>query len=202
MPPAGSLDDCLTLPLLGPSLAKSTQGLPACLNVCLLACCLLLAGCGLQLRGQGAASLALDTVYLDAPAEHSAMLEAFQRALAVAGIDTPRGTAAEAEDRQASVAILEVRSNRHPVATTANLEAAAYQLSLEANIAMTVAGEAEPLSATLLAERVYTLDRASLTGSHEEETTIWQEMRADLARRMIRRLDAAVTRQSSARQSK
>ena len=147
----------------------------------------LLAGCGYRLLGLADASLELGQlqgpVRVEAGAGFWEMGRALREALAARGVEV-------AGDAALAVAIRDERSQRSPVSTTASIDAAEYELRLEVDIAISVAGEEGWREATLASERVYSVDAANLAGSQEEEALLREEIREELARMMLGRLQA------------
>lgn len=88
-----------------------------------------------------------------------------------------------------SVEFLDERSTRRTVATTNVIDAAEYELKLELDVVILKGETALVPKTTLVAERVYALDRANLSGSAEEETLLMVEMRVQLSRDLLRRVE-------------
>ena len=88
-----------------------------------------------------------------------------------------------------SVAFLDERSSRRTIATTNVIDAAEYELRLELDVSILKGETVLVESTTLVAERVYELDRVNLSGSVEEQTLLMNEMRVQLARQLLRQVD-------------
>ena len=154
----------------------------------------LLAGCGYRLLGLAEASLELGQVQgpvrVEARAGFWEMGRALREALAAQGVELVE----VAGDAAFVVAIRDERSQRSPVSTTASIDAAEYELRLEVDIAISAPGEEGWRAATLVSERVYSVDAANLAGSQEEEALLREEIREELARMALRRLQAVASK--------
>lgn len=147
---------------------------------------LLLGACGFQLRGSGPAALSLPPVAVAAPAGLAETRDAFVRSLRERDIVV----AADASASEVLVEILDERNYRRPVSTTRTLDAAEYELRLEVDIAVSSSGKVLTPLATLASERIYSVDPVNLSGSYEERRMLQAEMRRELARMMLRRVQA------------
>jgi outer membrane lipopolysaccharide assembly protein LptE/RlpB len=142
----------------------------------------LLAGCGYQLRTtsvHGFSSLGL-TQASEAPVMAGALRDELRRLGVSITMDSPDGY---------SVEFLDERSTRRTVATTNVIDAAEYELKLELDVVILKGETALVPTTTLVAERVYALDRTNLSGSAEEETLLMVEMRVQLSRDLLRRVE-------------
>ena len=144
--------------------------------------------CGFQLRG--ASDSSLRAIHLAPSGEFAPTRRAFQSAFTSRGINT-----GAADPGVASVTITDERSVRRSVATTALMNAAEYELRMEVDVVIAINGQVT--EATLVTERVFSLDALNLSGSYEEQTMALGEMRDELARRLIRRVEALVANPSS-----
>ena len=143
----------------------------------------LLSSCGFQLRGLDVSLL--ESVSVSSPPEIAATRRALQKELAVHDVAiVPRAPGV------VHLAINDERSIRRPVSTTASIDAAQYELRLEADISASKDDAVLIPTATLVSERIYSVDSLNLSGSHEEQTILLSEMRTELAQHMIRRLEA------------
>ena len=143
---------------------------------------LLAGGCGYQLRGSGLGDLRAISFppEIGAPVTFRAirnLLEASEVSIVAAGEDV------------VAVHLLDERSTRRSVATTDVIDAAEYELRLELDVSITRNREVLLARATLIAERVYAVDSANLSGSYEEQTLLLEEMRMELARKLARRIE-------------
>ncbi len=143
---------------------------------------LLVSGCGYQLRGSDLGDLLSIsfTGTREAPVTFRAIRDSLEESKVT--IVSP------AVDVMA-VHILDERSMRRSVATTNVIDAAEYELRLELDVSITRNEETLLERSTLIAERVYAIDSANLSGSYEEQTLLMDEMRAELARKLTRRIE-------------
>lgn len=146
----------------------------------------LLSGCGFHLRGADISQL--ESVQITASRGHQAIRTAFLSLLSDHGV-----TSSPSADLM--VRIDSERSYRRPIATTANIDTAEYELRLEVDIV--IKSPEKEVEATLVSERVYAVNRGNLSGSYEEQSVLLSEMRAELARLMIRRVEAVAIRKPS-----
>ncbi len=152
---------------------------------------LLLSGCGFQLRGAGMEALSelSFTGTNRAPVTFREIREALQ-VRDVQIVSSAPGILA--------VHILDEQSQRRSVATTNVIDAAEYELSLSLSFSISKNGDALVDDAMLIAERVYAVDSANLSGSFEEQTLLMTEMRRELAQKLVRRIDLVSGNHSSA----
>jgi LPS-assembly lipoprotein len=162
------------------SILLSPDRLPIYLTILL---CLVLTGCGFQLKGTDVSSIGTIAIKgsSSAPATVSALREALEnRGIEIGGTNSSGYV----------LDILDERSSRRTVATTAVIDAANYELSIELDISVSRNGELLIGEAVLIAERVYAVDSVNLSGSFEEQAILIAEMRTELAQKVIRRLEA------------
>lgn len=145
----------------------------------LVLCWLLLAGCGWQLRGvgsyQGPATLQL------IPADRFAPLTlALRDAMHRSGV-TLRDEAA------ISLYLGEEELQRRVVAVTSIGSPVQYELSLATEFRYQMTGDsALSTPHTLSVERVFDFDPSNTVAKSEEENTLLEEMRLELAQRILR----------------
>ena len=165
-------------------MAKNTFGY---LVICSL---ILLSGCGFQLRGS-------DISQIDALSLGGAMSAESRRVLRASferhGVDLVPATA-----DVVSIRILDERSGRRPISTSARVDAAQYELRLEFDVAIAAGGEVVLPELTVAAERVYSVDSQNLSGSYEEQQILMRDIREELAMMIIRRIEAWVESRNAA----
>ena len=142
---------------------------------------LLVSGCGYQLRGSDLGDLRAISFSgtTEAPVTFRAirnMVEESDVSIVATGEDV------------VTVHLLDERSMRRSVATTDVIDAAEYELRLELDVSITRNREVLLEKSTLIAERVYAIDSANLSGSYEKQTLMMAEMRVELARKLARRI--------------
>ena len=142
-----------------------------------------LAGCGFQLRGTDLAELGsvqLSGVSGDA---RRALVDAF----AGQGI-----TVESAASEGIRVRVEDQRSIRRPVATSASIDAAQYELRIELDYHISKGSTVIAPLTTIAAERIYAVDSLNLSGSYEEQQLLLAEMQTDLAGQIIQRIESWV----------
>jgi LPS-assembly lipoprotein len=148
---------------------------------------LAIAGCGFQLRGIDIS--ALESINLVTPGATGETRRVFSRALSDAGVEL-----VPASPDIVTVIVFDERSVRRPVSTSAVMDVAEYELRIEVDISVNRGEKALLPEAFLVAERVYAIDSRNLSGSYEEQTMLLEEIRRDLARQMIRIVEASALR--------
>jgi len=143
---------------------------------------LVVSGCGYQLRGSSLGDLL--SISFSGTREAPVTFRAIRDTLAESNVTI----VAPANDVVA-VHLLGERSLRRSVATTDVIDAAEYELRLELDVSITRNEEVLLEQATLIAERVYAVDSANLSGSFEEQTLLMDEMRSELARKLARQIE-------------
>ena len=143
---------------------------------------LILSGCGYQLRGSSLGDLL--AISFSGTREAPVTFRAIRDTLEESNVNI----VAPASDVVA-VHLLDERSMRRSVATTNVIDAAEYELRLELDVSITRNEEILLEQATLIAERVYAVDTANLSGSYEEQTLLMDEMRSELAQKLARRIE-------------
>jgi LPS-assembly lipoprotein len=151
--------------------------------------CLVVSGCGFQLRGSGQYETALTSIYISVSNKYGDLHQNLTRMFARSGVavaDSPAGAAYR-------LSIDAERVNRRAVATSSTISVSEYELRLEVDMSLSSpAGESVIPLTTLVTERIYTFNPSSLVGSNEEETVLLDEMRQDLVLQIMRRIDARV----------
>ncbi len=143
---------------------------------------LLIAGCGFQLRGTDISGL--DAISLSGPAAQGIRAE-LETALESSGV-----VRVPAAPGVLDVRLLDVRSSRRPVATSARMDAAQYELRIEVDMSLVLDGQPVAADVSLAAQRLYSVDSLNLSGSYEEQQILMSEIRAELAGLIIYRVEA------------
>ena len=139
------------------------------------------------MRGTGIAQI--DRLYLQVPAQYSATRQAFTESLIASGVDVV-SLDSDASSDVHQVAVNDERSFRRPISTSAAIDAAEYELLVEIDISVSKAGDLLLDNATLSSSRVYSVDTINLSASYEEQNLLLGEIRTEIARHMIRRVEA------------
>jgi len=163
--------------------------------VLFLSLVLSLSSCGFQLRGSGGDGSAgsiettVNPIYLTVNNRYGDLHRQLQSTLADYGVEEV-GRRQEAEY---ALAVIAERHTRRAVATTRTISVSEYEIRLEVEIQLTNQENKLLIPPTTLAtERIYTFDSGSLVGSGEEEAVLLEEMRADIALQILRRVNASV----------
>ncbi len=140
------------------------------------------AGCGFQLRGIGIDGI--DSLTIIGSSATPLTSKSFRQVLEARDVQIVSASA-----DVVSVQMLDERSHRRSVATTDVFDAAEYELRLELDVS--ISRGANPLleHATLVSQRVYSVDSNNVSGSYEEQSLLLSEMRIDLAEQLIRRIN-------------
>ena len=166
-----------------------------------------LSGCGFHLKGRdttgGEATVDAggplnSPIYLIPSNEFAATRRAIQQVFQDA--DVPLVDFHEAT----AIYIKRETIRRIPIATTALIDAAEYELRIEIDLVVSPAGDNDSgdgdsgdgdqaalvRTVTVSAERNYSVDTRNLSGSQEEEQLLLEDMREDLAHQAMRRIAA------------
>jgi LPS-assembly lipoprotein len=151
-----------------------------------LAAVLLLAGCGFHLRTYDI-NTSVSSVYLSSNSANL-VAEPLRRGLKQAGVTL----AAEADEAEVTVALLNQRRDQRSVSVTPTAREAESELTLAVQYAVTAPGGAELVPPRWIeTARIYRIDRLNILGSSEERSLLEQEMINDLVQQIVRALDAA-----------
>ena len=147
-----------------------------------LATLLGVAGCGFQLRGTEAGGL--ESLNIMGTSAAPLTSKSFRQALEDRDVRiVPAGAGV------ISVHMLDERSHHRSVATTDVFDAAEYELRLELDVSISKGENFLLEDATLVSQRVYSVDSGNLSGSYEERTLLLSDMRVSLAEQLIRRVN-------------
>jgi outer membrane lipopolysaccharide assembly protein LptE/RlpB len=91
-----------------------------------------------------------------------------------------------------SIHMLDERSYRRSFASTDAFSTAEYELRLELDFSISNGENFLLEDATLVSQRVYAVDLNNLSASEEEQKMLFNEMRASLAERLLRRVNFLV----------
>lgn len=154
----------------------------------------LVSGCGFHLRGSQGLDLGVERIHVSSPNSYGAFVRELKRSL------ERRDTAVVTDREEApfSLRVLGENTTRRAVATTSDITVSEYELRMAVEFELLdTSGQRliEPME--LVAERIYVFDRQSLAGSSEEEDLLKEEMRRDLVRQMIQRINATAKTASS-----
>ena len=155
-------------------------------SAALLACFLLLAGCGFQLQGRQSLPANLATVELDATDEQSDFTVALTRALAGSGTKLVDHAAPEG----AVVRILRDEVKERVLSVDARNIPTDYELVYEVEVGVRADGkvlmEPEPFAVS----RIYSFDETKLLAKEREKSVLREALARDMASVVLRRLSS------------
>lgn len=157
----------------------------------LLLLAVLLTGCGFHLRTWDLEN-SIETVRITSNLRNP-VAEPLGRALTSAGVQVIESGTADV-----AIQLISDRESRRSVSVTDQARAAEYETMLSVVYSVQdSAGNplAEPRS--VVARRVYRVDRNNLVGSNEEQVLLQREMVGELVQQIIRGVNAAVTTNAS-----
>jgi len=162
----------------------------AVIRLSLAVMCMVLVGCGFQLKGSGqtgAPELAGMTVRLVSAQPRSELTREVTREL------THSGTSLVDDADAAITLILEAEQfTQRNVSLTAQARAAELELTLSAAFTLTQ-GEQDPVDARAVVSRQMLNDPRNVVGKTEELRLLREEMRRDLAAQIVRRISYGIT---------
>ncbi|HJL60844.1 MAG TPA: LPS assembly lipoprotein LptE [Pseudomonadales bacterium] len=152
-----------------------------------------LVGCGFHLRSTQGLEILAGNAHVSASNIYSPLTRELENMLVSQGVDLVPASSAEY-----TIRILTERTHRRPVATSGDISVAEYELMMTVSFQITDASGAVVLpTTTLVTERIYSFDTESFVGSSEEEEMLSEEMRTDIANRLLRRFASSLISQSS-----
>ena len=162
----------------------------AVIRLSLAVMCIVLVGCGFQLKGSGqtgAPELAGMTVRLVSAQPRSELTREVTRELTHSGMSL-------VDDADAAITlILEAEQfTQRNVSLTAQARAAELELTLSAAFTLTQ-GELDPVDARAVVSRQMLNDPRNVVGKTEELRLLREEMRRDLAAQIVRRISYGIT---------
>jgi LPS-assembly lipoprotein len=155
-------------------------------RIAALALCLLLAGCGFQLRGEP--QVGYRKLYISSVGG-SAVVADMKRVL-LAGPTRIVATPAEAE---AHLRVLQEEREKSVSTITASGRVYEYQLTLRVRYELVLPGREEPLIAPTRLEtrRLISYSETAPTAKEAEEQLLYKDMQLDLGRQILRQVAAA-----------
>ena len=88
------------------------------------------------------------------------------------------------------IRLVEVRTSRRPVSTSARIDAAQYELRLDLDASITQERGSISREITLSAYRIYSVDSLNLSGSFEEQEMLISDINDEVADLILRRIEA------------
>jgi LPS-assembly lipoprotein len=147
---------------------------------------LLAAGCGFHLQGAGTLPAAMERTYIRSERAHSAFLESLADVLRLRGaevLDAPADGAAvlDIEVDETGQRVLSVSARNIP---------REYEVYYAVTFSLRVGGETLISNESLAVTRAYTYDETQVLAKAAEEEILREALAADLARRVVQRLQA------------
>jgi len=153
-----------------------------------------LSGCGWHLRGTGQVNN-ISSVHISAAERYSDFYDALTRALEANDVEVVKN----ATQAQYSIVLLEQKSKRRTASVSVSARVSEYQLTEEASIVILDAGGNTLLPrSTLTTERYFDFDENDVQSKDFEADLLKREMRDDLIRQIITRLNAVANRPATA----
>ncbi len=152
----------------------------------LLLAVVLAAGCGFQLEGAGRLPEAMSRTYVETTEPHSEFFGSLRETLRLRGSDVVE----QRGDAGAVLTIVEDTTGQRVLSVSSRNIPREYEIYYIITFTLT-AGEQrliEPES--LVVTRSYTWDEREVLGKAEEERTLRRALAADLARQVVRRIEA------------
>jgi len=165
-----------------------------CLVITGLLVTTLTAGCGWHLRGTGSVDN-VSSVHISSQGRFNDFYEALSRSLQANDITVVKN----ATDAQYNIVILDQKYSRKTATVSVTVRVSEYQLTEEVTI-MILASNGQPLlqRTTLSTERFFDFDENDVQSKEDEANLLRREMRSDLIRQIISRLDAVANRSTTA----
>ena len=87
------------------------------------------------------------------------------------------------------IRLIDVRTSRRPISTSARIDAAQYELRLELDVSLTLDSQSIASGISFSADRIYSVDSLNLSGSYEEQQNLMSEISYEVADMTIHRLE-------------
>jgi LPS-assembly lipoprotein len=144
-------------------------------------------GCGFQLAGSGSLPPGMTATYLDSAAPRSEFTSSLTQALRGRGLDVVDTRAAAG----ATLVISEDTTGQRVLSVSARNIPREYEVFYSITFALEVDGQALIEPEFLVARRNYTYDETEVLGKELEESQLRRALAEDLARQVVRRIEAA-----------
>lgn len=165
----------------------------SCLLISGLLVAATLSGCGWHLRGTAQVNN-ISSVHISAAQRHDDLYGALSRALQANKVEVLRN----ATGAQYNIVILEQKSKRRTASVSVSARVSEYQLTEEVTILiLDASGRTLLPRSTLTTERYFDFDENDVQSKDAESDLLRREMRDDLVRQIITRLDAVANRPAS-----
>lgn len=150
-------------------------------------CAVLLAGCGFQLEGAGALPAAMATTYVETSQPHSEFFGSLRDVLRMRGsevVDAPQAGGA-------TLRILEDSTGQRVLSVSARNTPREYEVFYTVTFSLHADAQSLIEAESLVVTRNYTYDETQVLGKLTEERVLRRALASDLARRVVRRIEAA-----------
>jgi LPS-assembly lipoprotein len=145
-----------------------------------------LAGCGFQLAGSGALPVEMRTTYLDSAEPYSEFHSSLVEALRRRGLELVDSSA----DAGATLRITEDSSEQRVLSVSARNIPREFAVFYAVTFSLEAGGRPLIADEQLLVRRNYTYDETQVLGKEREESILRQALAEDLARQVVRRIEA------------
>jgi LPS-assembly lipoprotein len=156
-------------------------------RIALAAAAFLPAGCGFQLAGSGNLPAGMSVTYIDSAAPRSEFSNSLIEALRSRGIEL----ADSRSEAGATLVVSEDTTDQRAISFTARNIPREYEVYYSITFALEVGGQPLVEPEYLIARRNYTYDETEVLGKELEETQLRRALADDLARQVVRRIEAA-----------
>jgi len=152
----------------------------------LFAAVVLISGCGFSLAGSGTLPAAMQTTYLDSVEQHSDFYDSLSEALRQRGLNL----ADSSSQASARLIISEDSTGQRVLSVTARNIPREYEVFYAVTFSLEAEGRSLIQSELLVARRNYTYDETEVLGKEREESLLRRALAEDLARQVVRRIEA------------
>ena len=145
-----------------------------------------LTACGFQLAGSGILPPVMATTYLQTSEPNTEFFESIREALRLRGLEVVGAP----EQAGARLIISEDSTGQRVLSVSARNTPREYEIFYSVTFALQAGNESLIEPESLLVSRSYTYDETQVLGKAREERLLRQSLAEDLARRVVRRIEA------------
>jgi LPS-assembly lipoprotein len=149
----------------------------------------LLAGCGFRLEGSGPLPGVMASIYVETVEPHSDFVDSITNALR----DRGSGIVVSPDKASATLTILEDTTGQRVLSVSARNIPREYEVYYQVTFSVQAGSQSLIEPQSLIATRSYTYDETEVLGKSSEEQILRRALADDLARQVVRRLQAAPT---------
>jgi len=146
-------------------------------------------GCGFQLEGSGVLPASVATTYLDTEKPYTEFYDSLRDALRARGTEL-------VDSRQEAVAVLRIledTSGQRILSVSARNTPREYEIFYAITFTLEAEGASLIETESLVVTRSYTYDETQVLGKSSEEQVLRESLAQDLARQVLRRMEAGRT---------